>query len=585
MAEVDRLLDASILEEKVGCFLGLLARKQLPPQDPSFLEDKELSAAGWTHYNSIADAEGNLSKEAFHNLLMEGVEQIIKLPELEAYGAGEGSKGGSFEGNEDAPTFQSSPFYMLVQMMMGGFVYLRNKEMQAAMEANNYGACQLIQAECERKSAKIIAKIVKKALDTLPLLTDALFRFFDSDKSGSVSKKEAIVVLSFACAPGGPDPEMFKFIPGAVFRMIDEDSSGVIEPAELKSLVMQALTCGLGLARALVAELEPDIRGPWKDFALAKAIKKLKKLPIYVEGRGVVVVDAIAQGKAYVAQMEAETGTSAAMQMQRMGINPLQGAPDGVVGLIAGFSFGAIFSAFVVAFDLLGAADGTISKEQAVGVITSITANLVDEFAAVSTRFGLGFIEDKPLNFEPFFSGDSTAPLPKAPCDEIVTIVIKSLRKLFKEGKFVSFIDALFTFIDTNQDGRVSKAELFGVFQSITLFSAAPSVEAGEKLFLDIVRFFDGNNDGVLDEADLAVFADKVITLIFCAIDFGIEIPEVLVPIVLEPIFRLIFDVKVMSKLGGSSESFTQQEFKKCFAFTGMPGMDMEATEDDGNTM
>ena len=126
-------------------------------------------------------------------------------------------------------------------------------------------------APSDRRIQKDISNLMKKIPSYLPVLTNAFFRFFDADGSGTISKEEIVMAVGslFTGPRNGPNKNLF--IP-ALFRMIDENNNGSIEAVEVQPFVTEIITTAAKIVLSIVEQLENDLKDGMKN----KILKKLK---------------------------------------------------------------------------------------------------------------------------------------------------------------------------------------------------------------------------------------------------------------------------------------------------------------------
>ena len=111
----------------------------------------------------------------------------------------------------------------------------------------------------EAKQEKLKIRLLARFTGVLPVFTNSLFRLFDADNSGGISKAEFVAVFSIH------DPQ--HAIP-AIFRVLDTNNNGAVDSVELASFVSDVIVALVSLVEALIDEFEPVLEVPVKKFVV-----------------------------------------------------------------------------------------------------------------------------------------------------------------------------------------------------------------------------------------------------------------------------------------------------------------------------
>ena len=174
----------------------------------------------WAYFDSLADPEGNLSKENFGLIMTKVLNTLI---------ANSG----------------------VVDKLIGGIT--KGSLMVAGQEFST-----------ERQS-KLRENILQRINGIYGVIIGALVRFFDSDGNGSVSKVEFVA----ACSLTDVSASNFPLIIHALFRVLDENGNGTIEATEIAHFLSDLISAAFNMYLLLLEEIEPIIEGAAKKMFLA----------------------------------------------------------------------------------------------------------------------------------------------------------------------------------------------------------------------------------------------------------------------------------------------------------------------------
>jgi Ca2+-binding EF-hand superfamily protein len=126
--------------------------------------------------------------------------------------------------------------------------------------------------------------LLDKIKITFPLVSKGLFRFFDADGSGFISKDEvmaivnAFIKLADPAYQNLPMRERLKDIVEGLFRVFDSNGNGIIESFELNEIVSDVVSGIATIVATVIDYLEPHfLKEPLDGLARIYADKLLEK--------------------------------------------------------------------------------------------------------------------------------------------------------------------------------------------------------------------------------------------------------------------------------------------------------------------
>jgi Ca2+-binding EF-hand superfamily protein len=367
---------------------------------------------------------------------------------------------------------------------------------------------------------KDVSLLVKKIPSYLPVITNALFRFFDQDGSGTISKEE--VVISFGSIfSGGPDsgPNMKLFVP-AVFRMIDENQNGSIEAVEVQPLLTEVITSVAKVLLSVIGELEKDIKVGMKN----KALKKIQR----------IVDKGVENGMPFPVPADFMTDMLLA--------NPLN--EEGIVGFAAYMEMLtpeiiAGYDAFADRFKALSQGNPVPIKKAAAllaeTIVSPICAFADPELAAAML---------------PMLTAGMPLPIPLEMLDlgDVLNAGCAVVSAYLKSGGVKRFLEAFLSFLDVNNDQEITWEELNGLWVGVMEMKAAGP--DGEKVkaamctcFNAVLKMLDSDGSGTFDMDDAPKLYDKAAELIVAVMCLGVELTKSVAVAMVLPALNLGFQM------------------------------------------
>jgi len=380
-------------------------------------------------------------------------------------------------------------------------------------------------APSDERIQKDISNLTKKIPSYLPVLTNALFRFFDQDGSGTISKEE--IVISFGTIfTGGPGsgPNMKLFIP-AVFRMIDENQNGSIEAVEVQPLLTEVITSIAKIALSFIEEFEKDLKVGMKNKALKKIQKKVDKL---VEGGMPFPITSD-----FLVNLLAEY--------------PLGDMPDMLeIEKVSGMLQVALTPEIIAGYDGFAARFQSVSQGNPVSikkcaallaetVVAPICAFANPELAAAMLPMATAGME-LPIPLEMLDLGDALA----AGC-AVTSAYLKS-------GGVKRFFEAFLSFLDVNNDQEITWEELNGLWSGVIELKDAGTDEEKFKagicsVFSQVLKILDSDGSGTFDMDDAPKLYDKVTELLVSVICLYVELAKSIAVAMVLPMLNLGFQM------------------------------------------
>jgi Ca2+-binding EF-hand superfamily protein len=341
--------------------------------------------------------------------------------------------------------------------------------------------------ENEGQVQKVADRVVKKLPTFIPIFTNALFRFFDADGSGTISKDE--IVLAFIGMGSNP-----ALLAPAIFRTLDADGSGSIEAVEIQPFISEIVSAVAKLLVAVVEELENDLKTGLKKGVLKKANKVFDKfaaegnvpLPMPIDALVGMLADALCSSISEVNQEERFQWRSMAAPLRPM--------------------FDAFFARFEAVSEgkpvpLRKAAE--IMANTFMGPLTSI----------LTPEMGGAVLPEMLSSFD--------LPIDPSQLDltDMLNVTVGALNSYLKSGAMKRVFEALLSFLDVNNDGDISKEELRSLYDGFCAFLDADNadvdaIKAGmTQGFTAFFKILDSDGSGTVDGDDFPRLYDKAVEL------------------------------------------------------------------------
>ena len=336
----------------------------------------------------------------------------------------------------------------------------------------------------EEQVAKLCKRLTKKIPTYLPIVTNAIFRFFDQDGSGTVSKEEIILVMSALGPPeGGP---RYKNLLPALFRTLDADGSGAIEPVEVQPFITEIILAIAKLATALINELENDLKGGLK-------VKVLKKVQTIVDS-------AVEDGMPYPFPKETLIG----MAMGDESFD-FEGAEDIRSMPIPAMVTNTIESIFTRFHEVAKGEPMPIKKAaeiMASCIVPGLTAFCdPNALGAMVSMMQTEFEDQLPFDLDDFDLSD------------VLSVAGATASAYLKSGAMKRYLEAVLSFLDINNDGDITEAELKGIYEAAMATKNATNEEefneAKTNLIGKVFDIFDSDGNGTFDMDDVPKIVDK----------------------------------------------------------------------------
>lgn len=368
----------------------------------------------------------------------------------------------------------------------------------------------------EEQVGKVTKRLAKKIPSYLPIVTNAIFRFFDSDGSGTISKDEIILCMGGMFGSEGK-PDIKFFIP-ALFRTLDEDSSGSIEPVEVAPFVSEVLGALAHLAEAMIKELETDLKGGMKD-------KLLKKI-------GAIYNDAMESGVPLPLSKETmiELIVSQEDDVREAfeGVQQLPPIPEGIK---------TVAQAFFDSFDKIANGEALpirrVANLLSQRILPCLTLFCQPEAVEGLVRMGAEAAGDLPVDIDDL---DLT---------DVIPTMAFTMNTYFKSGALKRYLEAFLSFLDVDNNGSISKEELQQLY--IAVVKAYESEDA-DAFFVNVQEvagvlfdMLDSDGSGTLDMDDVPKVYEKFVELAISLGLMGVDLVKKVIEATSLPILNMAF--------------------------------------------
>jgi len=370
--------------------------------------------------------------------------------------------------------------------------------------------------------SKDVALLMKKLPNYLPIVTNALFRFFDADGSGTISKEE--IVISFGGLFGGENggPSKAIFIP-AVFRMIDENGNGSIEAVEVQPLLTEVITSIAKVVLAIIDQLEKDLKVSMKN----KALKKLQDM----------VDEAIAGPDGMPWPIPASWMIDM-LKAKPLSFYDVQGYAQVMEILTPEIIAG--WDSFVARFRAAAGEGKSLPIRKAAALFAEIVVGPISAFCD----------PDLAAAMLPMATAGLDLPIPLEMLD--LSDMLKSgtavMSAYLKSGGVKRFFEAFLSFLDINNDSDISEEELTSLWDPIILMKEAGAdaekrQEAMIAMFGAFLKIIDSDGSGTFDMDDAPKLYDKVAELAVAMLCLNVELIKSVAVAVVLPALNIAFQM------------------------------------------
>jgi Ca2+-binding EF-hand superfamily protein len=501
----------------------------------------EQAEEGWQYFDTLKDAYGGISLATFQEQVQKALSRAIK--------------------ETNAPAMLSSQVSQGVGSMAGSV------------------------SDFDARVTKVTSKLIQKLLNSTPVFATAVFRLFDIDSSGSISRQEVIAfaqIAKSAMEMAGNDmgssskknPVMTgRKILASVFRVFDENNNGNIEAIELSNIISSWIVTVMNLGTDVVVLFE--------DLIKSDAVKKAA-LEIGMGLRSVTQAD--------------DSGT---INVDQTLTNLLDSMPNEAPQELASSLTGGFTNVKEELKELIPDMDdrtkkamdkfnallekvnsdaekAEISKESMVSQATVVFCEIIELFLSVDV---MARSMNRPLDL---FNGmlvestPITEGISQQLSAELLDSFVSHLRLFFRGGGLNQTLQTLFDVIDVNNNQKLSKSELTNLGNMLSLMTQDWTGSGLRNKFADVIKAYlkliDENSDGTLSSEEIQIFVGKLVDFAF-AIQFLLifALKEAALAVLL-PAVRIGLDLKTQV-VGGSTDSITEADVMCLFAVIGMSSM------------
>lgn len=363
---------------------------------------------------------------------------------------------------------------------------------------------------------KFVKRLANKIPTYLPIFSNAIFRFFDVDGGGTISKSELVLTIGGFFGEEGPNPALA--LPG-IFRILDADNSGSIEPVEVQPFITEIITAIAKLATAVVNELENDLKGGMRKKVLKKAQS---------------VIDGIVENEGLPYPMPKD-------ELLRL-------AGD-EVGSEEMFGVASVYLEMPLPQSILDSTEATFTRFNEVAKGEPIPIKKAAEVIASSLIPSLtAFCEPEAAEAAiAMVSSQTDLPFDVEELDlsDVIPVATSVLSSYLKSGAMKRYIEAALSFLDINNDGNISEAELRSLYDGALKLKNSPDAESFkanvQAYYGAVFDIFDSDGNGTLDMDDVPKIFDKGVELGLALVYLVIEMYKTILVALVLPLLNLGF--------------------------------------------
>jgi len=426
------------------------------------------------------------------------------------------------------------------------------------------------------------AKILALSKNAFPVVYNAVFRFFDADRSGSISTEEAraCVRTVFLFTDGRlrdiPISDRARVVAESFFRVFDANGNGVIEVSEVHEIISDIISGLVSALISLIDHFEPVLVKEPLDFITKVFSKSLRDMLGGEGGEDPFQVDKLIE--AVVGQLPAmvlEPTDETRQQLEQT----LESSLDKMDQMAPNFRsrLGRIqecYDKFFQGFEQR-ATEGKLSKAACVDLGTDLLLEVYDNFNEVGvSALDNGVGQSLPQIDSALSSMSSMSPnLNSASMDrdlvkEVVLATVASLRFFIKGGGAKRLLTAVFNLLDINNDGVMSREELRTLADAIfDLVKQRLNPGVKDRLISVLKAAFalmDTDSDNQITQEELKAYYAKVLQFAFAYATFMINLWKQLVTGAMRPLLTALFHVK-SQMLGGPAEGLALEDLDTLF--------------------
>lgn len=412
------------------------------------------------------------------------------------------------------------------------------------------GTDRIFSSDNEEHVKGYIKKCLKKVPKFVPIFSNALFRFFDVDGSGAISKEE--MCMAFGSMVGGENggPNK-KILVDSIFRIVDENQNGSIEAIEVQPFMTEVITAMAKLFMALFAELEEDLKGGLKKKVLNIFNETFSEMCEEAQSEGVGDGSASLDHDALKAKwVEAfKEIKESASESESMVEELSEGASMVPAGIFKKWDL------FLDTFRAKVAESGSDSlpiKEVATLMQKAFVPAITAFATPANIELGIPMVASMAADDEMTEFVEAMGNM--GVIGDLTNTISGVANSYFKGGGMKRFCEAILNFMDFNNDGDLSVAEL------TTLYDAGKGMHAillktdisGEQKIDDVLSYcgiilsqmlvmFDSDGDKKITPEDFPKLYDKFLELFMSLFNMQIEAVKTLLVALVLPGLNIAF--------------------------------------------